>query len=74
MMAVCACGRAVEAPCERASCDDCETEYCVDDMVLVQRPIGADFYRCDVCNTKRGEDIDGALWSQVDMTRLARND
>lgn len=74
VMSVCRCGRAVETPCERASCDDCETEYCVDDMVLVQRPRGADYYRCERCNERMGEDLDGRLWAQVDMTQFAGND
>lgn len=55
-------------------CDSCEAEGPVDDMVLIQQHRGADYYRCMACNEKRGEYIDGALWAQVDIQRMADND
>ena len=57
-----------------ATCDDCEVEQPPDEMIRVERHGCADSYRCEDCNTRRGEAHDGRLWAQVDIQRIADND
>lgn len=49
-----------------AECDDCGVEGSPDDLVRVEQPHGADFYRCAACTEKRGEQQDGHLWTAAE--------